>query len=162
MIQKQAGAEYLTALQKLGLDPECLFWAEDEIIGIPVLVLVTRQVDRVGPLALSRLLFKAFNAAATPNEINPFLVRLHSPEQSIIQELGKVVEMNKEFELHFAHGSPVASSDRPVGPELLAGGGLRFERDWIYKWNTASEEQSKDHMVRQWRLFSENVERLAA
>lgn len=162
MIQKEAGAEYLTALQKLGLDPECLFWADDEIIGLPILVLVTRQIDSVGPLALSKLLFKAYNAAATPQEINPFLLRLHSPEQSLIRELTTILKTKPTFELQLANGSQSSLPGQPLETKLLAFGGLKFKREWIYKWNIGAKRESSVYMLRQWHVFSDNVESLAA
>ncbi len=42
--------------------------------------MVTSIVDAGGPLALNKLLFKAYNAKATPKEISPFIVRVYSPE----------------------------------------------------------------------------------
>ncbi len=162
MIQKEAGAEYLTALQRLGLDPDCLFWAEDEIIALPILVLVTRQIDYVGPLALSRSLFKAYNAAATPREIDPFVLRLHSPEQLLIRELNRIVETKPKFELQLANGSQSSLSAQALDTELLAFGGLSFERDWIYKWKIGVKRQSSLYMLRKWHVFSDNVDRLAA
>ena len=155
VIHMQAGADYLAALQKLGLDPECLFWAEDEIVGHPVLVLVTRQFDRAGPLSLSRLLFKAYNAAATPREIDPFVLRLHSPEQAIIHELAKIVAMDVK----------IANADGSMADWAkfnISGGGLKFEPAWIYKWNISSKKPSTVVMSKQWRRFTENVDRLAA
>ena len=61
----RAGRDYLASLQKLGLDPECLFWAHDAAVGRHVLVLVTALYDHVGPLALSRMLFSAYEQAAS-------------------------------------------------------------------------------------------------
>lgn len=158
----RAGADYLAALQKLGLNPECLFWADDEVVGHPVLVLVTRQFDRVGPLALSSLLFKAYDAAATPREINPFVLRLHSPEQSIIRELSKFAHGNFGMTLHFSDGTSKDNSGPNFGSQLVMGGGLRFQHDWIYKWEIPQEAPSRMAMTRQWRRFAENVDRLVA
>jgi hypothetical protein len=47
-------------------------------------------------MELQSLLFKAYNAAATPREIDPFIVRLHSPRHRIIRELsGNLDRMGK-------------------------------------------------------------------
>ncbi|WP_162561287.1 hypothetical protein [Methylobacterium terrae] len=67
----KAGAEYLSALRGLGLDPEGLLWAHDRTVQDFVLVLVTAQFDAVGPLELYRLLTHAYNAAATPQAVSP-------------------------------------------------------------------------------------------
>ena len=160
VIHMQAGADYLAALQKLGLDPECLFWAEDEIVGHPVLVLVTRQFDRAGPLSLSRLLFKAYNAAATPREINPFVLRLHSPDQPIIGELASIVRLNIRFE--FKPDDPSLPAMEWKDAFRINGGGLSFQPDWVYKWSIPPKKPSAVVMSKQWRRFTENVDRLAA
>ena len=78
-----AGAEYLDALRRLKLEPEALFWAYDPTLGQFVLVIVTSLFDFAGPLALTKLLFDAYNASATPSEIDPFILRLHSPKHAL-------------------------------------------------------------------------------
>jgi len=75
-----AGQEYLDALVALGLTPAFLGWGWDRAEKQWFLVLVTSIVDAGGPLALNRLLFRAYNAKATPKQISPFLVRVFSPE----------------------------------------------------------------------------------
>lgn len=82
-----AGREYLEALQRLDLDPEGLMWAVDKESGQKVLLLVTGLFDLAGPLKLSELLFRAYNASATPQEIDPFIVETHSPEQTFVSQL---------------------------------------------------------------------------
>lgn len=151
----RAGADYLAALQKLGLNPECLFWADDEVVGHSVLVLVTHHFDRVGPLALSDLLFRAYDAAATPREINPFVLRLHSPEQAIVRELAKVFALN-------VRAQNADGSKADFAKVYINAGGLKFDRDWIYRWDLSEREPSRMVMARQWRRFANNVNRLAA
>ena len=158
----RAGADYLAALQNLGLDPECLFWADDDVVGHPVLVLVTRQFDLAGPLALSDLLFKAFDAAATPREINPFVLRLHSPDQAIIRELSRYSQGPALMRIHFADGTSRTTGDEGFGAQFVMGGGLRFQHNWIYKWEISLEAPSRTEMKRRWRHFEKNVDRLAA
>ena len=169
VIHMQAGADYLAALQKLGLDPECLFWAEDEVVGHPVLVLVTRQFDRAGPLSLSRLLFKAYNAAATPREIDPFVLRLHSPEQALIREMvgvgmGEFIRNPPSVVtapiMHPGHQPK--REDAVSADVFLSAGGMRFKPAWVYKWSIPSKKPSAVVMSRQWHRFTENVDRLAA
>ena len=78
-----AGRDFLAALRHLKLEPEALFWAYDKGMGQLVLVLVTALFDFAGPLALTQLLFDAYNAAATPKPIDPFILRLHSPKHAL-------------------------------------------------------------------------------
>src|SRR5215475_7475296 len=75
-----AGQDYLDALVSLGLVPHFLGWGWERETKEWLLVLVTSIVDAGGPLALNRLLFRAYNAKATPKEISPFIVRVYSPE----------------------------------------------------------------------------------
>jgi hypothetical protein len=75
-----AGQDYLDALVSLGLIPAFLGWGWDASAQQWLLVLITSVVDAGGPLALNRLLFRAYNAKATPKEISPFIVRIFSPE----------------------------------------------------------------------------------
>ncbi|MCU6454370.1 hypothetical protein LPN01_09785 [Sphingomonas sp. A2-49] len=82
-----AGRDFLTALRRLGLRPEGLFWAVDHSISEQVLVLITGMYDHAGPLALNKKLFEAYNLAATPREISPFIVRTHSPREDIAKHL---------------------------------------------------------------------------
>jgi hypothetical protein len=76
----KAGQEYLDALVSLGLTPAFLGWGWESVEKEWVLLLVTSIVDAGGPLALNKLLFRAYNARATPKQISPFTVRIFSPE----------------------------------------------------------------------------------
>jgi hypothetical protein len=76
----KAGQDYLDALISLGLTPHFLGWGWEQSSKQWLLVLVTYIVDAGGPLALNRLLFRAYNAKATPKEISPFIVRVFSPD----------------------------------------------------------------------------------
>jgi hypothetical protein len=75
-----AGQDYLDSLVSLGLIPAYLGWGWDASAEQWLLVLVTSIVDAGGPLALNKLLFRAYNAKATPKEISPFMVRVFSPD----------------------------------------------------------------------------------
>ena len=149
----KAGRSYLESLRALGLEPDCLFWAQDELVGENVLVLVTTQYDRVGPLALSETLFKAHNLAGTPAEIDPFIVRMHSPEQSVIKELAKIVALNVKVD-------PLTPDPVPMTFHIN-GGGLQFEPAWIYRFRLPAKKPPAE-LARQWRRFNRNVDKLAA
>ena len=149
-----AGAEYFAAIRQLGLEPDALFWAWDATIEKMVLVLVTRQFDRVGPLELSRRLFAAYNATATPKEISPFVIRLHSPQQAIIQSLSKLFPIN--FKLQVKDGSD-------AGAQLeiqLNAADMQFQPTWVYKFDTMSKRTPAD-LNRQWKRFDQNIAKLA-
>ena len=84
--ERVAGADYLRALRRLGFEPDVCCWT----LELPQtrdakqafekhLALVSSLADRVGSRAIYELLFKAFDSAATPREIDPFNVSLYSP-----------------------------------------------------------------------------------
>ena len=74
----RAGSEYAEALAKLGFEPDVVAWGmRDEAW---TLVLLSSWVDRFGRRELYDLLFEAYDASATPKEINPFIVTALSPD----------------------------------------------------------------------------------
>lgn len=152
-----AGTDYLSALRKLGLEPDGLFWARDDVVGHCVLVLVTSLYDHAGPYALSDKLFKAYNFAATPREIDPFIVRLHSPQHSLIQQWSNMVI--SKFEFHGPDGQPIPLD---LGERTYGGGGLNFKHTWVYKFPQAPKKRTPVEASRQWQRFQKNVDRLAA
>jgi hypothetical protein len=64
-----AGQEYFDALVQLGLIPAFLGWGWNRAAQEWLLVLVTSILEAGGPLKLNQLLFKAYNAKATPKQI---------------------------------------------------------------------------------------------
>ncbi|MEA3533739.1 hypothetical protein [Rhizobium sp. CC-YZS058] len=157
-----AGARYKTALESLGLKPAGLLWAYDPADKMFLLVLITPVVDFVGPLALSEKLFTAYRATATPPEIDPFVVRLHSPKQAFAQAV----------EQHLQTRIRVRDLDEETGifgPQYLAqekgtvtfgADGLEFRPEWVYVFRH-SKRDTLDLSL-QWRRFSGNVDQLAA
>lgn len=145
----EAGAAYLKALRLLGLEPDGLFWARDEIERSLVLVLVTRYFDIVGPAALSSLLFKAYNAAATPREIDPFVVRIHSPDHRMIK--GFISAMDDFVKRKIAKITPDAT---------ISTGTLTVPLGEAYIWKDV--RRPKIDLMRKWGFISRKVDNLAA
>lgn len=149
-----AGHEYLASLRKLGLDPEGLMWARDETIDEFVLVLITTHFDYAGPLEIYRLLTRAYNASATPSEIAPFIVRLHSPKQVIVTELRKAYGWQIEIR-------PVHEMAKHIDLKVrLSAGDLSFMSEWIYVLRETKLPPVERN--RRWNRFRDQVERLAA
>lgn len=154
----EAGKEYDEALVKLGLTADAVLWAYDRVVGHHVLVVVTDFFDFKGPLEISEKLFMAYNAAATPKEIDPFAVRL----QSINQPLG-------EWCHRFAGGMNAAKHDpvtkKPAGNftpiEGIEIDGLQLNNGWVIVVRPRSERKPID-LIRRWKRFSKNVEKAAA
>ncbi len=157
LVRREAGSEYLAALRTLGLRPDALFWSFDKVESRFVMMLVTEMVDFKGPLAVADLLFQAYNASATPKEIDPFVVRLHSPEHVLI----------RQFEPFRDPRVRITSPTNPHGfvPDTritgVTFGGVEFRTEWVYCFQLPTKRKSVD-LSRRWRQFAHNVERLAA
>jgi hypothetical protein len=153
------GARYLADIEKLGLRPAAFFWAYDRLVDIFVLVLITEEFDAVGPLAISKLLFKAYNAAATPSSINPFIVRLHSPDHQIVREMDKIMPFKFSLDASVSQdGKEVAEVARAV----LRVGELEIDGDWVYRFNEPLAPAKKVDVLRRWHRFERNVDAIAA
>lgn len=150
----KAGTEYLASLRKLGLDPEGLMWAYDQTVDEFVLVLITAHFDFAGPHEIYRLLTRAYNASATPADITPFIVRLHSPKQAIVPELRKAYGWQVEVK-------PVHEMAQGVDLKItLTVGDLSFLREWIYVMR--EQKMAPADRNRRWNRFRDHVEKLAA
>jgi hypothetical protein len=159
-----AGRDYLAALQRLGLEPDALFWAFDGEINQFVLVLVSPFFDYAGPLALSELLFKAYRASATPAEVDPFLLRLHSPRQKIYRDLLIYLRSTGTIEAGFDadeyHRAVIAGERTQAGVLNFKYADLESFGAWIY---TASAKRRKlVDVARPWDRLSHRIEALAA
>jgi hypothetical protein len=164
-----AGQEYLDALVSLGLTPAFLGWGWDPVAKQWLLVLVTSIVDAGGPLALNSLLFRAYNAKATPREISPFSVRVFSPElipdgaQSDFWYLGE-----KNLTVQGVPGrvrNPAALEPRKVLNVQKTFMGLQLETVNSYQTlpGAVSKALAGYHARRRdWEKFRSRVEKLAA
>jgi len=156
LTHQKAGREYLGALDSLGLRPSCLFWAWDSTVSQFVLVLVSHAYDYVGPLKLSETLTKAYNKAATPKEINPFMVRMHSPAHTIIREIGKFILTKIEAKDQFA--SPIEG----FATFRTSAADLEVYQRWVYRFEQDVKLPKTVDLSRRWRRFESAVEKLAA
>lgn len=179
----RAGEEYLDALRKLRLAPEGLLWARaNEIRGVKVsengqlrddfddypggpwhLVLVTSVIDEGGPSALNELLFKAYDASATPKEISPFIVEVMSAKSEFVHHLVQSLNLPPLGALSISYtttdGRKVTQPATPSDGQTLVGG-LWFDKKWIYHLSGV-RDRHKDR-IRHWREFRQSVNALAA
>jgi hypothetical protein len=160
----KAGEDYLAALQKLGMRPRFLGWGWELASERWQLVLVTSIVDAGGPLALNRLLFKAYNAEATPKEISPFIVRVFSPE-IVPGDFYLLGEKNLKYEIQEKNGKwrkPSFDDDHKIVNVEKDFFGLHLEMINAYQ-NLPHPKSSGYHERRsEWQRFKRNVEKLAA
>jgi len=169
-----AGRDFMAALETLGLRPEGLFWAHDQTIDEQVLVLVTAMFDHAGPLRVNEKLLRAFNLAATPREISPFIVRLHSPTEDIAAELSEFADFYRKNAIQFKVGEhgDVEGTWSLNDPTASSFGRLSIERIGIpntdlllylrgfYKMDL--QKKSPEQRLREWSRFSSRVDALAA
>ena len=149
----EEGLRYLYAIEALGLHPAAFFWAYDRPIDTFVLVLIAEEFDQVGPLAISRLLFKAHDVSATPSTIDPLIIRMHSPAHQIVQEMDKIMPLKIEG----PGGSKV------VGARAITRvGGLEVDGDWLYRFNKPLTRRNSIDILRRWHRFERNVDKAAA
>jgi hypothetical protein len=159
-----AGQRFLAAVRELGLRPDALFWAYDKQLENFVLVLITNFFDFAGPLEVSRRLFAAYRASATPKEIDPFLVRVHSPHQRIFSEL-RIMLMSgvghKGVPKEIFDREVVSGERQPALDFAFEYGGLESYGVWVYH---SSKQGPRPVMQAEvsWRRFDRNVEALAA
>jgi hypothetical protein len=160
-----AGRDYLAALRHLRLEPEALFWAYDKSMGQLVLVLVTSLFDFAGPLALNKLLFDAYNAAATPKEVDPFILRLHSPKHALYR--AAQVHIGNRFDQADLKGPALdrATISGEIAPSIVASfraGDLESFGTWVYKSTPSPKGVKAVELGPRWRRFEHAVHALAA
>jgi hypothetical protein len=153
-----AGQEYLDALRTLGLTPNFLGWGWDIAAEQWLLVLVTPIVDTGGPLALNKLLFRAYNANATPQQISPFIVRVFSPDiiPSDFWILG-----DKMASISAVKGK---QDWTPVKIDNVQKTFLGLELEMINSYQTLKPPKRRGYIERrkEWDKFKGNVDKLAA
>lgn len=158
-----AGKEYGKALEKLGLDPHALLWAYDEEEERFVLILITDFFDFKGPLEISRQLFKAYNASVTPQEIDPFTVRVHSINQPFGDQVrgmatsdGKVTVADR-----FNRPKPDLKDVRITAWNF---NGLILQPDWVISAKSGADKTPRKNieLSRRWDRFTKNLDKLAA
>lgn len=155
---KEAGQAYYDALVKLGLDPEGLLWAYDNQAAEFRLWLVWSGLDRYGPFAMSKLLFRAYNASALPREVDPFSVYVVAPEHRIGDMARQMADAYKATEGRDNLDQIVIALAAPDGQKDSMLHETRF--GWVY--HLKPRRSSVKKINRDWRHFNENVSALAA
>lgn len=155
----KAGADYLDALRRLGLTPKFAGWGWDRVSEQWLLVLVTSIVDAGGPLELNRLLFRAYNAKATPQQISPFIVRIFSPE-IVPDNLYLAGEKNLKIANVKDKGLREPSKVENMQQTFL---GIELQMINSYQNPRQGKKKPSYHERRkEWTRFRNSVERLAA
>ena len=153
-----AGKEYVSTLERLGMDIEIACWAHDNVTSSFVLLMVTDFFDAKGPLEVSKVLFRAYRSSITPREIDPFSIRLHSTHHVFAKEIRL-----------WAPGTWVQKYDPKtrsnVGPKASVRGGtsqgITFDVDWLIS-SAEPRERKSVEISRRWDRFVRNVDQAAA
>jgi hypothetical protein len=158
----KAGEDYLQALRRLGLNPNFLGWGWEANKKQWHLVLVTSIVDAGGPLALNKLLFRAYNANATPKEISPFIVRVFSPE--VITDPTFYFLGVKDLHVHKVDPKTNVKQGEGDRIENYEVDFLGLHLEMINSYQSAPPSKTRGYHDRRkdWVRFKSNVERLAA
>ena len=157
-----AGRAYLAAIEELGLRPSGLFWAWDETVEQFVLVLITHAFDYAGPLALSKTLFAAYNKSGTPQEIDPFIVRLHSPQHAIVHQMANFLPFKAQLgNIKHANGEMIGDGTARLIAVHFNASDLKVHSDWVYRFEKPAKVQTVD-VARRWTRFVDRVDKLAA
>lgn len=153
-----AGREFVTSLEHLGLAPEIAAWGYDTVIGQHVFVLVTDFFDFKGPYEISKLLFRAYEASALPQTIDPFMVRLHSDRHALAGTI-RVLLGDHKVSAHDGKTGEIKADNLVLrGGEV---GGIQFKKAWIVTFR-ASTRRKTIELGRRWKRFERNVGALAA
>lgn len=164
----KAGEDYLAALQTLGMRPKFLGWGWERATERWLLVLVTSIVDAGGPLALNRLLMRAYNAEATPKSISPFIVTIFSPEivPSNLYLVGEkfakyIIEPRTKETIDKVPRAEEFTDDKKIQNIQMTFHGIDLEM--INSYQNLPKRDLKYHQRREeWTKFKRNVEKLAA
>ncbi len=149
----KAGREYLIALRKLGFEPNALLWAgvgDSREHGRMELLIVTSWADHIGPKAIYDLLFEAYDASATPKEIDPFSVTLFSPHTTVATDLYNAI------------GTLKAEDNREDIRPMIVLGMMDYYTipDWIISFRKRASTRFDD--ARKFISFQNKVAQLAA
>ncbi|UDF28719.1 UNVERIFIED_ORG: hypothetical protein LHK14_14515 [Roseateles sp. XES5] len=143
----KAGAEYLRALDTLGLKPDGLTWVYDVDASRFALWLIWAGVDKYSPFEINKRLFRAYNAAALPQLIDPFWVFVISPKSTMGKNVKDFAAANAEA-VEFGDGAP------PNTKTLF-----HIHRDWVYRFTSRPTSLG---LFKNWRRFTATVDALAA
>ena len=164
--ERVAGQEYLEALRNLGFEPSVLCWIVEQTEGDAYekrLAVVTSLVDRMGPSTIYELLFKAYDAAATPQLIDPFIVALYSP----LSIGGSILYQKTSADLVSRARSQLTQADLEKPGSIMmmpSADDARVVMQVLDRGIYVSQRQHYSAVadIRRFRVFQKRVEKLAA
>ena len=163
-----AAREFTDSLSNIGFDMDGVFWAYDKEDERHVLIVVTDVFDAKGPLEISRQIFKSYNASLTPKEIDPFIVRLLSTNQTAARELLNVASSDWKVTLYGQDCPKVGILEGATGklPNVKFRGyslsGVTIRSEWVVMVKPRHKIRKNTEINRKWNFFKRNLDKLAA
>jgi hypothetical protein len=154
--RKHAGADYLHALQKLGMSPDDVRWVVHKETLEPHLAVTTSWVDRVGSKEIYSTLFDAYDHAGTPKSIDPWIVVLFSPHM-MFNDWRKAADAQLRNRKAGPHGPNLFFRNN-----IYMLGDYYFVKEWVYKRLAKMPQRESRRDLHLWRRFQNNVAALAA
>lgn len=156
----RAGERYIRAIEGLGFSVEYALWtisAESQAGSDIQLSIVSRMIETAGTKAVYELLFKAFEYAATPREIDPWIVSLYGTRTKFADHLPSIPLMQDIGFMTVKTDDGLVNHETPVWHQVLD----RLTRpSWIYKLKHFEDTAHSDDWA--YERFRRNVEALAA
>lgn len=122
-----------------------------------LLWLIWSGVDRVGPLELGKLLFKAYNASLLSAKIDPFIVEVRSRREVISNMLLQSATGEKAWRRIVINNTNGAASNDDDVPGVLR---YTWRAEWVY--HLQANRRASVDLAKDWRRFSERITALAA
>ncbi|TXN72403.1 hypothetical protein [Methylobacterium sp. WL6] len=154
-VLEQAGHSFKDAIIKLGLSVEGILWVNMIESKKFEMWIVWSGLDAYGPLAIAKSLFRAYNAAALPQVIDPFDITVVGPEHIV-----------SRLHAAFSKKSNIEAPDLAEYAALYLQEGenktvfCAVKRSWILL--PVKRRLPKKEIDRGWRRFQDNVDKLAA
>lgn len=154
------GREFIDSLDKLGFHATMALWIFSKEASQFLLFVVTDFFDLKGPIEVTRYVFAAYNAAALPQDMDPFNVQFCSPQQIIGRRL---------IELGSAQIAGNAVDGNGTRKIVVESDTLETQASWILRNDYHPSKRLAPvrapkavDVMRKWNRFVANVEKLAA
>lgn len=156
----QAGERYIKAIEQLGFSVEYALWTistEAESSSDIQLSIVSKMIETAGTKAVYALLFKAFEHAATPPEIDPWIVSLYGSQTKFADHLTSIPMLHDVGFMAIKTPDGIVNQETPMWIRVID----RATRpSWIYKLKHFEDQPRSDRWA--YERFRRNVEALAA
>lgn len=156
----EAGKRYIDALEKLGFSVDYALWTvptDTDVTDDTQLSIVSHIIETVGSKTVYELLFKAYERAGTPPDIDPWIVSLYGSNTAFGRHVTTIHEVEEEAYLTIMTEHGPQKQAVPTWINIVD----RFTKPrWIYKLAHFDNKPGDDWWA--FERFRRNVEALAA